>query len=106
MALPVFHHFGVHAAIGVSLFNGVKTVVLEKWDVGFYFQCIEKYKVRVRGKTDDCPIKLVGNDVTRSSIRHQPILLNLSEMRSLVPLFAINLFWGQSYLKTFAAKRL
>ena len=47
LALPVFHHFGVHAAIGVSLYNGVKTVLLEKWNVGHYFQCIQKYKVSV-----------------------------------------------------------
>lgn len=44
LALPLFHHFGVHTALGTGLFMGLEVVVMDRFETGRFLYLIEKHK--------------------------------------------------------------
>ncbi|XP_045206212.2 uncharacterized protein LOC123558393 [Mercenaria mercenaria] len=46
LSLPVFHHFGVHTALGTGLFIGLKIVVMDRFETGRYLSLIQKYQAK------------------------------------------------------------
>ncbi|XP_060552027.1 uncharacterized protein LOC132713440 [Ruditapes philippinarum] len=44
LSLPVFHHFGVHTALGAGLFMGLKIVLMERFETETFLSLIQQYR--------------------------------------------------------------